>query len=1057
MRPDLGPWLIRTDPEAIASYSSYIDDAHCRKLIVDGLLRQSRQHTSRNGPWWRTGRLQHPDLIQQLRKALPDATTRSRPGDTQELELVLALIADNEAVELLPDVAAVALDSQQSHLLRRLAAQITVGLDRDAAAGLLKPILTELAQHPDHDPLDGLRGTVLEACRPKLATAELLAALTPPHAEYSLYTRFCRGLPTSLGPDEITPFLSWAAGQLTPADSPWSACADTETMVQALLDRALAGPAAENHIPDVAALLRPYLRTYPRLAVPAPLRAPVNDPDNLQARRLRRLLVQQLITLAADTEDALLLAEGWDSNPPSRTMARPDAGLPAGAEREERSSLLDAADLAWLVELEHALSDAKAPHALPALQYVWSLTRMTDAGQDIAWATRGTRVWDQAFAVWFAAVPTEGESADRLRARETRQREPRQWEGRAEYAEYTPILLARAEAGDTDSFVGLCRNLLHDPETGTLTAISTDLLTTPGTSVLPADHTPRLRAAAQHFVTESQPTDDDWIGTTNLPWRPWAAVLAFTLLLDDPAALSALAPAQWRAWAPTLVAFPMEATGAAGRAGRQRLLETALPHAPQELQTTLETLARASYAAERTFPELQLAASIRTPALEDQLMRLLTELTEQAHRNAPDLATGPDGHAVLAALLSWLLQHASPTTRRQALDQFGMPLREPRPTQDARLDAAYLSVFLVDVPEEIWPTAEHRLRSDHTVLDAVTQRILHPRSTAPWVIALPTPAVADLARILLTRYLPTDTSDGPSPAHGPGCRDAVLAHLASRGTAEAVTRLRTLRDAWPQAGILRPLVREAEHTHREISWIRPMAAELTELIRNPNGRLIKDGTDLLDLVVALLNTVQHELTTGTLPATILWNETSLETRPDGTQGKQRLRFAKDENLISDYLAHTLRRDLTQGGILINREVQVNRNTKGAGDRIDLLLQAPAASDPARAPRLPQTLLAQVAIEVKGNWHDHLKTAMETQLVDDYLPTLGTRQGLYLIAYFPRDQWTDPERKRPPASQTLATLQATYNSQAIQLSERRSLDVRAIVLDCSIPTPAQRNA
>lgn len=505
LRPDLGDWLIGTDPEAIASYSSYIDDAHCRKLMVDGLLRQAQQHTSHNAPWRRTGRLQHPDLTQQLRQALRDAAARSRPGDTQELELVFALITDNETTELLPDVAAVALDPQQSHLLRRLAAQITVDLDRDTAAGLLKPILAELAQHPSRDPHDGLRGVVLEACRPQLTTAELLAALTPPHAEYSLYTSFCRGLPASLGPDEITSFLSWAADHLTPADSPWNACADTETMVQTLLDRALAGPAAENHIPGVAALLRPYLRTYPRLAVPAPLCAPVNDPDNPQARRLRRLLVQQLITLATDTEDALLLAEGWDPHPPSRTLARPDTSLLGGAEREERSSLLDSADLAWLVELEQALNDAKAPHALPALHYVWSLTRTTDAAQDIAWATRGTRVWDQAFAVWFDAVPTKGEAADRLRATETRQRvQPRKWDGRAEYAENTPILLARAEAADTDSFIDLCHNLLHDPETGTLSAISTNLLTTPGTAVLPTDHAP---AYAQQRNTSSRKAD----------------------------------------------------------------------------------------------------------------------------------------------------------------------------------------------------------------------------------------------------------------------------------------------------------------------------------------------------------------------------------------------------------------------------------------------------------------------------------------------------------------------------------------------------------------------
>lgn len=34
-------------------------------------------------------------------------------------------------------------------------------------------------------------------------------------------------------------------------------------------------------------------------------------------------------------------------------------------------------------------------------------------------------------------------------------------------------------------------------------------------------------------------------------------------------------------------------------------------------------------------------------------------------------------------------------------------------------------------------------------------------------------------------------------------------------------------------------------------------------------------------------------------------------------------------------------------------------------------------------------MAQVAIEVRGNWHDKIKTAMQTQLADDHLAALGT--------------------------------------------------------------------
>ncbi|MDX3314855.1 hypothetical protein P1S61_38530 [Streptomyces sp. ME08-AFT2] len=104
--------------------------------------------------------------------------------------------------------------------------------------------------------------------------------------------------------------------------------------------------------------------------------------------------------------------------------------------------------------------------------------------------------------------------------------------------------------------------------------------------------------------------------------------------------------------------------------------------------------------------------------------------------------------------------------------------------------------------------------------------------------------------------------------------------------------------------------------------------------------------------------MQGALTQGTLPATILWNETELETLPNGQSGKQRLRFPKDENLVSDYLAYALRRDLVESGILINGEVQVYRNIKGAGDRIDLLLQAPTAATTHSSPQRQEESVAQ---------------------------------------------------------------------------------------------------
>ncbi|MEU9348986.1 NACHT domain-containing protein [Streptomyces sp. NPDC048278] len=1056
LRPDLGPWLIGIDPQAIASYSSYIGDPHCTKLIVDGLLQQVREYTPRHGRHWRpTGNLRHPGLAEQLQQALHDAVSRPSHG-THELELVLMLIADNRLGELLPAVAAIARDTQRPHELRRLAAACARMLDAERAVPVLKPILAELAAHPEQDPADGLRGVVLDICRPWLTTDELTSALTPPRADPSHYTAFCQNLPASLTDEQITPFLDWATTRLMDRESPWAGWSGAVAMTQGLLDRALSGPAAEERIPAVAARLRPYLRTYPRLAVPAPLCAPLDDPDDQHARDLRRTLTRHLIDVARDDEDAFQLAGGWDTHPsrPFRWRS-PEA---TGPEREQRTGLLDATDLSWLVDLEKSLSDEQARHAWPALQHVWSTVRTTDSGQEAAWATRGTRVWPQVFAHDFEPILLDSPLAQKLRAQAARrQSSARPWEGRAAFAAATRALLAQAESGDTDSFVALCRNLQCHPDTGTFLAVEVpgDLLSLPGTAILTDDYRRSLLTAAHRFCTQALPADDSWIGTHHLPGRPWAAVFAFTALLDDGDTLNTLPPGQWRAWAPTLLAFPLTSPAAQHSSPRIRLLEKARPHAAQELENTYDTLVRAFYAGEEIMPALQLASSIWTPELETRLQHTLTDLTAQAHANAPYPVTGPAGHEILAFVLSALLQHGSSDTRHQVLERFGLPLCDPNPARDGGLDAAYLRVFLTEIPQEIWQTAEHRFRTDSSALEAVAGAFQRSRSTQAWLTKMPTPALADIARILLDHYESEATPPYKASAlqnHG----TVVLDHLASRGTSEAIGLLRALAADRPHDGILRTLVQEAEETHRERSWVPPTPGELRELIHDPRRRLVKDATDLLDLVLVLLNKIQEDLAQGTLPAAILWNETELETLPDGKKGKQRLRFPKDENLISDYLAHTLRRDLAEGGILVNREVQVYRNIKGAGDRIDLLLQAPTETRTHSAPRLPDEPVAQVAIEVKGNWHDKIDTAMETQLADDYLAALRTRDGLYLVAFFPNGQWTAKERRRPAAGQTQATLQETYDAQAAHLNETRNLDIRAFVLDCTIRNPAQRN-
>ena len=274
LRPELGPWLIQAHPEAIAPYSAYIDDPASHRLIVDQLLNLARSGNLNGNPW-RYGhryRLKYPGLAERLRPALRRATDTSPaeapapPGLAEELELALALTAYNDQTDLLPDVIEIATDDQRPTDLRRLAVTVASNLDPAAAGPLLKPVLAELAAYPDRDPVDGLRGAVLQVCWPQhLEVSELIAALTPPRRPgfSGMYDRFCRSLPTRLAEGDVLPLIDWAGQVLTsPAEEPGNAeqrptsagagWPHAKDMTQGLLDRAMDGPSAADRIPAVA-------------------------------------------------------------------------------------------------------------------------------------------------------------------------------------------------------------------------------------------------------------------------------------------------------------------------------------------------------------------------------------------------------------------------------------------------------------------------------------------------------------------------------------------------------------------------------------------------------------------------------------------------------------------------------------------------------------------------------------------------------------------------------------------------------------------------------------
>src|SRR5262249_15240827 len=113
---------------------------------------------------------------------------------------------------------------------------------------------------------------------------------------------------------------------------------------------------------------------------------------------------------------------------------------------------------------------------------------------------------------------------------------------------------------------------------------------------------------------------------------------------------------------------------------------------------------------------------------------------------------------------------------------------------------------------------------------------------------------------------------------------------------------------------------------------------------------------------------------------------------------------KDEQEVADYVARHLREDLRGRGIIVNREVQISRGIGNrTGQRTDIHVDATTPDE-----QKGSYDWIYAIIEVKGNWNQGLRDAMETQLRDRYLKEKRCMNGLYLVAWFTCAKWDDAD-------------------------------------------------
>ncbi len=161
------------------------------------------------------------------------------------------------------------------------------------------------------------------------------------------------------------------------------------------------------------------------------------------------------------------------------------------------------------------------------------------------------------------------------------------------------------------------------------------------------------------------------------------------------------------------------------------------------------------------------------------------------------------------------------------------------------------------------------------------------------------------------------------------------------------------------------------------------------LTQKTNRILITSPQGLLETINNCLMDYQTYLTGKRSPMVeALWNKGKNSISP------------KSEEDFSDNILNYLQLRLVSTGIIINREVQLNRGRNGeAGSRTDIWIDT---CSPDKSNKI------SLCIEVKGSWNPSATTALKTQLVEKYMSDGAADVGIFLVGWFDSKKY--PQKK-----------------------------------------------
>lgn len=982
--------LARVQPDVLLRSDVATADTRHKSALVEALM-AAFAHDTVESDWWgmrkRFRKLAHPGLVQQLRGHLSNGQ--------QAAEARVEAIAMVEACELhalIPLLAKLAINSDEAQAVRRWAA-VTVAKSTDAKS---KKRLRPLALgQTGTDPDDELRGAGLMACWPEHLTAdELFSSLTEPNDRiHGLYHAFLRdGLARKLAACDMPAALAWVES-CPKRDASFDG--RYGRLVTSILDRAADHIEAKGVLSPLASALLSRLRKhdFSHGTTPASLiKLLETRPD------LRLKLAETMVQFFEDSNRDSMLMTRW--------------GL----------RLLVSDDLTWLIE---RMQSAPSPELQRRFAHLVSWVFYPDDARRIdavLEAAETSPVLIEVMPVWLKPMAIDSDEARKARERhldEQRHRKEVEKQRKPELlcpppAERLIALLDQFEGGDIEAWWKLYLWLeIKDDGHWCEKHQQMDIRELAGWKGATDVTKARMVAAAERYVVNRSSQPEEWFSRRNIRYHPAVAGFRALLLLanENPSAYEALPREVWQQWVPAVLRPHCYDE----RDEHRLLIAKALERSPEDAADWIIKVINEENKEGDNLWILQKLPESWSDALGAALLRRLRE--------------GRLKPSCFAELLSALLEQRVPGAVEFLRSKVPLKLRADKKRRQTAVLAARLLMRHGEPGD--WPRVWNLIGSDAAFGKILLEGFAHEfrRSPAGIMKTLTESEVGTLWEWMLAQYPCTEDPDQlhsgeVTERHAMAdLRNSLISHLGDIGTAAGCGELQRLITKYPRFEWFRRVLIRGQEQLRRLTWQPASPSLLFQLATNNRARLVDSGDQLLEVILESLRLLQARLQGETPLAPFLWN------------GKK----PKREEDISEWVKIHLEDDLKGRGVVLGREVQIHRF-----DRTDIHVTAVTTSK-----RADLFGTVKVIIEIKGDWHRELKTAMETQLVARYLKDNDCRHGLYLVGWFKR-----AKGDAPASAMTLGRLQNQLAVQAASLTNGERT-IKALVLDCSIAVPASK--